>query len=452
MSRPSPLDAIDPALFRRTKSVLAAVSGGPDSVALLIVLQELAAALGFALTAAHFDHQLRDSSRDDLQWVKKLCEERGITFLSGEGDVREVAGRQKLGIEETARRMRYQFLAFAAGQKGIDAIATGHTADDQAETVLMRVIRGSGVRGIRGMLPISTVPGGSQKLIRPLLELSRDDTLAVCAEAGITPLVDATNAEPGPLRNRVRHEILPALRAINPSVKDALRQLAANAAEAFEPIERQAMEVQPERRGPIGALFRVETIANLPSEALVLLIEREGAFYRLKPEVNATRLRDVRNVLESGSGSALFGQVEAEASCGQVRIGPPLEPVEPFDAKVLNVPGVTVAGPWRVTVSTSPLAEAAGGERCTVNLDGLAGALRVRPLRSGDRMRFQSIERSVKGVLANTRIPRWDRQGAIAIADSAHVHAVLVPGAVIEADRPPDADVLHVQLAPATKK
>ena len=126
-----------------------------------------------------------------------------------------------------------------AEKEQADAVATGHTADDQVETVLMRIIRGSGVRGIRGMLPVTEVPGGgAQRLVRPLLELHRGDTLAICQESGIAPLHDPSNDDPRFTRNHVRHETLAALRAVNPDVGDALLGLAASAREVFEGVEK----------------------------------------------------------------------------------------------------------------------------------------------------------------------------------------------------------------------
>jgi tRNA(Ile)-lysidine synthase len=439
------------ALFRRARSVLAAVSGGTDSVALLLLLERLAAEAGFVFTVAHFDHMLRPDSGQDLDWVRHLCATRGIAFLSGEGDVRDVAARQRLGIEETARRMRYQFLSFVAGEKGIDVIATGHTADDQAETVLMRVLRGSGVRGIRGMLPVATVPGGSQKLVRPLLATTREETRAICAAAGITPLEDPTNADVAVLRNRIRHEVMPVLSSINPAIGDALRRLSANAQEAFAPIERSAMLLQPQERGAAGAVFDRAAVLPLPGEALGLVIEREAAFHRLEAEVNATRLKNAASVLDRGAGISRFGAVEVEASSGKVRIGPPLEPV-PFEERILNIPGSTLAGQWRVDVSTSDLPRTAGSELCAVSLDGIHGALRVRPLRSGDRMTYHGIERKVAHALANARLPAWDRRAAVAIADSRRVLAVLTAGGSFEADRPAGADILCVRLSQAAPR
>jgi tRNA(Ile)-lysidine synthase len=432
-------------MFRRTKRVLVGVSGGPDSVACLLVLLNLRARFGFEVVVAHFDHKLRDDSATNLEFVRSLAERLGVECLTGEGDVRAVARERKAGIEETARRMRYHFLAFVAGKEAADCVVVGHTADDQAETVLMRIVRGSGIRGIRGMLPVAPVPGAeAQRLVRPLLELRRADTHAICAEAGIEPIADASNADPAFTRNLLRHRTLAALREVNPSAEAALIGLAAHAREAFAPIERQALALQPECRTPAGAIFELPAFAELPSEAVALVLEREAAFYRLDPEVNHTRLANLRSVLQRRSGSVQFGEEAVEASGGRVRVGPALGDVEPFTA-VLNVPGSTRAGPWRVDVNTGGFTASPDAVVCPIDVARTEGALRARSVREGDRMLYRRIERKVSDICGAAQVPRWERAGMVAIADAGRVLALFSAGKVF--DEPPQSeDVLYVRL------
>ncbi len=418
-------------LFRGAKRLLAAVSGGPDSVAALLVLLRLRERFGFEVVVCHFDHKLRADSAADLEFVRDLCEKLDVPCKTGEGDVRAVATETKAGIEETARRMRYQFLAFMAENVQADRIVTGHTLNDQAETVLMRITRGSGVRGIRGMLPAGDVPGASAyRLVRPLLVVRREETAAICAEAGIVPLSDPSNDDRSFRRNLVRHETLPALRLVNPLIEDALLRLAASAREAFARTERESFTAQPTARLPIGVIFRTEALAGLETEALSLVIEREAGFFSLRPEVNRTRLTNLVAALARGSGEVAFGDVMVELSCGSARIGPRLEAVEPFEGKVLNVPGATVAGGWRVEVATSPLPVVAGAAMAVVDGSRLKGALRVRMLQPGDRMRYRGMARKVSDVLINAKVPAWERRGLIAIADGGGVLAIV--GATVD--------------------
>jgi tRNA(Ile)-lysidine synthase len=432
-------------IFRGARRVLAAVSGGPDSVAMLLILLELRPRFGFDVVAVHFDHQLREGSRDDLEWVRGLCFTLEVPFFSGEGDVALAAAERGAGIEEAARLMRYRFLSFVAGKEAADTIATGHTADDQVETVLMRIVRGSGVRGIRGMLPVGDVPtGGGQRLARPLLDLHRTDTVAFCRAAGISPLHDPTNEDPRYIRNRIRHETLDALRAVNPDVDDALLGLAASAREVFDGVEKLSFTVQPVERLPIGVIFDAAKLAGLPGEALMLVVEREAAFFKREPDVNRTRVENLRSVLASGSGEVAFGDIVLEVSCGQARLGPPLLEGEPFESRVLNVPGVTLARPWRVTVSTEAMPVVAGAGYGRVDASALKGALRVRPLVPGDRILYHGIERKVSDLLVNEKVPAWERLGLIAIADSERVHAVI--GASKELGADVGDSVLYVRV------
>ena len=437
-------------MFRRTKRILLALSGGPDSVACLLVLRRLGERLGFEIVACHFDHQLREGSATDMKRVREICASLGVECVTGEGDVRAMAQDTRQSIELAARTMRYQFLAFAAGKELADAIATGHTADDQAETVLMRIVRGSGVRGIRGMLPVSGVPGSeAQRLIRPLLEVTRAETLAICAEAGIVPITDETNTDPTFTRNRVRLQTFEALRALNPSVEHSLRGLAVSARELFQDVERQVMALVPQQRGPIGAVLPLASVRALPNEGLTLLLEREASFYQLTPEINRTRVTNLRTVLQKGAGRVRFGPAEVEASCGAVRIGPFLGPVETFEATILAVPGSTRAGPWRVDTSSGPLPQAEGAMLLMIPQSQGKGALRARPVAPGDRMLHRGLHRKVPDMLAAARVPAWDRSGMVAVAVGAAVLGLFGATATFAADAGADeGDGLFVRLSP----
>ena len=433
-------------LFRRVKRLLVAVSGGSDSVAALLVLRELRERFGFELAVAHFDHKLRPDSHDDLEFVRQLCADLDVPCFTGEGDVREAQAQRRMGMEEAARRMRYQFLAFIAGKQEAGAIATGHTADDQAETVLQRVLRGSGVRGIRGMLPRSPVPGSeAHTLIRPLLPLTRADTVGICQAAGVTPRVDASNVDQSHLRNRLRHETLPYLRELNPSVDRALIGLAESARELFEDVENRAMQVQPRTRNPFGSIFDVAKLAALPQEGLTLVVEREALFSRIEAEINRTRLKNLADVLDKGSGMVAFGDTVVEVSSGQARIGPLLQEPEPFEPKVLNIPGVTRAGPWRIEVSTDRLEPQAGETVAAIPMSSLKGAARVRPPQAGDQLRARKGRPRLSDVFTNAKVPRWERQRSVVVADSAGVITVSHPD--IRLPRVPEDDALWIRFA-----
>lgn len=216
---------------------VAAVSGGADSVALLRGLLDAGAG---PLTVAHFNHHLRGAESDaDAVFVRELAADLGLPFQLGEADVRAVADGDNL--EATARRLRYDWLAGL----GSEWVATGHTADDQAETVLHRIIRGTGLQGLRGIAEARRGEGlaPTALIVRPLLTVTRADVLGYLAELGQPFREDATNADRALTRNRIRHELLPLLRTFNPAVVEALGRLAAQADEAHEVIEDEAVDL-----------------------------------------------------------------------------------------------------------------------------------------------------------------------------------------------------------------
>lgn len=204
------------------------VSGGADSLVLLHLLHGLAPSLNITLHAATFDHQLRgEASRADAQYVREIAESWGIQVTAGAGDVRAIAAAEKLSIEAAARRARYDFLAKVAHSLGADRVAVAHHMDDQAETVLMRLARGAGLRGLGGMAYQAPLPYHPDiTLIRPLLDVTRADIEAYCAANGLTPREDATNQDTSLLRNFIRHETLPGLKRFNPQLAKVTAQFA----------------------------------------------------------------------------------------------------------------------------------------------------------------------------------------------------------------------------------
>jgi len=436
-------------LFRRLEKLVVAVSGGPDSVAALLLLHELGQEAGFEVVAAHFDHKLRPDSTADREFVTDLCERLGVPCMTGEGDVGLAAFDMRTGIEETARRLRYQFLAFAAERQGAGAVATGHTADDHVETVLHHLVRGSGVRGMRGMLPSAPLPGmPSLKLIRPLLPLARSDTVAVCEAAGIDYRRDETNDDLGATRNRIRHVVLPQLREENPAVDDAILGLAESARDLFRTVERSADSAQPRDRTPGSVVFDLDTLRSLGSEARLLVFERESAFLKAEVDANRTRLRNLDGVLAKGTGQVAFGGLTVEVSAGHARLsaGDGEEEPAPFPEQFVNLPGITRAGERVLQAATDPFPDP-DPPAAAVPADRIEGALRLRSLVPGDRMQFRGYRRKVSGILKNARVPAWERGDLIALAGRDDVVAILGPNLAL-ADGGEGDDCYYFRLAP----
>lgn len=218
--------------------VLAAVSGGPDSVFLLHALCSLRRKLKLGnVFVCNLDHGIRgDESKEDSRFVKKMCGDLGMEFFHKTIDLR--AKRLKeLSTEELAREERYKFFKEAASKANASVIATGHTLDDQAETILMRLVKGASLRGMAGIAPVREE--GVLRFIRPLIELEKDEIIRYLDAGNISYRTDRTNLEPIYFRNVVRREIIPFLERYNPRLKRSLFNLAEHLREDFEFIDKE---------------------------------------------------------------------------------------------------------------------------------------------------------------------------------------------------------------------
>jgi tRNA(Ile)-lysidine synthase len=225
--------------------VVVGVSGGPDSLALLHVLHRLAGQLNCRLHVATFDHGLRNAAgADDVRFVEQIAHTWQLSVTTGRVDVERQASNRRVGIEAAAREARYNFLATTAREIGTDRIAVAHHADDQAETVLMHILRGTGIKGLSGMPLSAYLPGsGDLILIRPLLKVTRHEVEAYCQQQDLCPRHDATNQDLTFLRNRIRWETLPSLQTINPEISRALNRLADNVAVDNAYLEQEFQKV-----------------------------------------------------------------------------------------------------------------------------------------------------------------------------------------------------------------
>lgn len=239
----------------RGQTVIVGVSGGADSMALLHLFVRSQEALGITPVAVHVNHQIRGAEADaDERFVKGMAATWGAAIHAARFDVPGLAQSRKLTLEEAARQARYALLGKAARESGSSIVAVAHNADDQAETVLMHLLRGSGLAGLRGMLAVSRMPeypienenqqAGARSLsplrvIRPLLEAPRGEIEAYCAEQGIEARMDSTNLDTSYFRNRLRHEIMPMLAAMNPNVRAALGRTASVLAGDYEIVQTE---------------------------------------------------------------------------------------------------------------------------------------------------------------------------------------------------------------------
>lgn len=233
--------------------VVVAVSGGADSVALVLGLDELVKAgrLAVRLTVAHLDHGLREESALDARWVLRLAGELGVEVEVGRAFVRERVALAGGNVEQAARGARYEFLREVAERKGARVVLTGHTMDDQAETVLLRLLRGSGAEGLSGMEAVRALDAGSEvRLARPLLRWARRaETEAFCHARGVEVLRDAMNEDESFARVRVRRRLLPLMLTFNPRAVEALSRAAELLREDAETMNAAARELLEEAGG-----------------------------------------------------------------------------------------------------------------------------------------------------------------------------------------------------------
>ena len=226
-------------LFHKKDSLLLAVSGGSDSLALLVLLDTLKNKYRWRLAVAHVDHGLQRNRRQAQRIVEQYCRERALPFYSKKVNLRASAKRHKISLEDAGRFERYRFFEQTAGRLGADKIVTAHTADDQAETVLMRLFRGAGFRGLSG-IPFKRRSGG-HTLVRPLLACSKKDLTALLKERRLPFVPDPSNRDVQFLRNRVRHQLLPMLRrSFNPRVDEQLISLQNICRDVQRLIDKQA--------------------------------------------------------------------------------------------------------------------------------------------------------------------------------------------------------------------
>ena len=235
--------------------MLICVSGGADSMCLLEVMRHISYECGFTIAVAHYNHGLRgeESNRDET-FVMDICEEHGIPFYSGRGNVADFAKRRGLSIEEAARDMRYDFFYKTADKLGAERIATAHTMDDNAETMILNLTRGAGANGMSGIPPVRDM------VVRPLLRVSRDEIMDFIAEREILHVEDSTNDMDVYTRNKVRHAIIPLLKEINPRFNEA----ASTAAELFRADEEFIED--------IADLFVLECCIGLTADAADLAV------------------------------------------------------------------------------------------------------------------------------------------------------------------------------------
>lgn len=381
-------------------TVVCAVSGGADSVALLFAMYLLREKLQISLSAAHFNHGLRGSESDrDQQFVQDFCSRYDIPLHLGSGNV--TAGKK--GLEAAARNARYDFLESLPGK-----IATAHTADDNAETVLMHLIRGTGLKGLGGIAP------GRGRIIRPMLSVTRQEVLTFLQEYNLSYVEDSTNGSDEFLRNRLRHRVMPLLKEENPRLAENVSQMALRLREDEKILETLISDGLP----------NVDTLRQLPQglrhRYLRGFLEKSGV---VEPEAEHVLLAESLVLSDKPSAMAQFpGGVVISRSYGKLE---KQQKTEPIRQRVLPCPGCVELPGVRIFCEKA--------EESVLQTDRFTvyprGEVVVRSRKSGDTIRLYGGTKSLKALFIDKKIPASVRDTIPVVADDEGVLGVWGIGA-----------------------
>ena len=377
-------------------TVICAISGGADSVALLFALYLLKEKLGITLEAVHFNHRLRGEESDrDEAFVRELCDRYDILLHVGSGKV--VAGEK--GLEAAARDARYGYFKTLNGK-----IATAHTADDNAETVLMHLVRGTGLKGLGGIAPVN------RNVIRPMLEITRADVEAFLAEWCLSHITDSSNDTDAFLRNRIRHHVMPLLKAENPRLAENLSAMALNLRQDEAVLSELAVQ---------KTLPPVETLKNmapaLRNRALEAFLKQSGVN---EPEQSHIELAEKLVFSEKPSARAAFpGGVTIARSYDRLTV---LQPEELPPEVVLPCPGEVEFGSYRVICTPAETIE----NTATVFTLRPQGQIVLRCRKSGDAIRLSGGTKQLKKLFIDKKIPASRRLQIPVLGDDCGVLGV----------------------------
>jgi len=405
-------------------TILVAVSGGIDSVVLLDLLQRIAADYEVSLHVAHLDHGLRRSSSGDARFVERLAEGRGLPLRASRLDPESLAAHRAHGAEGAARAARSAFLESAAAEIGAERIALGHTANDQVETILHRLARGTGTTGLRG------IPSVRPPYIRPLIEATRREILEYARARELAWRVDPSNVDPSFARNRIRHRVVPELERINPRAGEAIRRgarLAAEADEASRFLIATLWEGVCSDEGEGRLALRRDVLSTYPHAVQKLLL-REGA-RRVRGDLAGIEHDHVEAGSRLIAGGASHGKLSLpglhlrvqadEILLARADETPPEAWSYPVDLGETVVPDLPLTIHLAIAGKGDPRTVATDRWTEFADADRIAFPLVVRSRREGDRFTPLGLGTNVKlkDLLINERVPYYDRDRVPLLCD-----------------------------------
>ena len=410
-------------MIKPGEHILAAVSGGADSVCLLCVLNSLKKDIPMTLEAVHVHHGLRGREADrDMEYVKSLCHELNVPLTVEMRDAAEYAKAHHLSLEEGGRVLRYEIFRQVAEEKGCEKIAVAHHLDDQAETVLHHLVRGSGLKGLRG------IPFVRGNIIRPLLEVSRQEILSYLHQEGIGYCEDSTNAENDYTRNRLRNLVLRVLKEqVNAQAAENISHMAVLAGEADEYIRQQAAGIWQvegqEKAAPGGQIFLVsrEVLKEQPPIIQSYLIRHMiSGLSGCEKDITYTHVKLVQQLLEKESGKRLSLPYELTAGIDGaflwIKQGKLMDPVEEAGENTLPNPE------FRVFSYEKHMKIPENQYTKWFDYDKIKDTVSVRYRETGDYFTLPGGGRkSVKTYMIDQKIPREMRGRIPLLAEGSHV-------------------------------
>jgi len=407
--------------------LLVAVSGGPDSVCLLHILVRLKEELGIRLHVAHLNHQLRGAEADaDARYVSDLAHHLDIPSTTGQRDVKAYQAQHRISLEEAAREVRYTFLAQAAKAIGANQAAVGHTMDDHVETIIMHLVRGTGTRGLRGLQPRVEWQSDENKLaiIRPLLEVSREETADYCRRHNLKPRIDTSNLSLSPLRNRIRLELLPLLKSYNPQITEALLRTACIAHDDLAFIDKECLQLWAKivQRQENTIVLDKQGLLGLPSALRrhLLRMSIEKLLGNIK-DIEMRHIEEIMNALSKPAGKKLNlpGGIIFSIEYDRYMIGQDPVALSPFPALEgewsLKLHGETTLPGWRVKADIISREQMTKKDNFTAYFDSdkSGDKLMVRSRKRGDRFQplGMSQPKKLNEFMIDAKIPQaWRRR------------------------------------------
>ena len=389
-------------LAQSGETLIAAVSGGRDSMVLLDWLVKLGRERGFSVIAAHFNHHLRKAADSDETFVKRCAERLQIPFYSGEADVAALCREHGLSLEEGARMARYAWLEHLCRETGAAAVATAHHRADQAETVLFHLVRGTGMEGLRGIAPRWGV------FIRPLLTTGREEIDAYAASHGVEHVEDESNADLRFARNRIRHDIMFRLREINPRAEEALCRTASLLTEEDAWLNEEAKRRMPD----VVELERGVAVDYAAFSAMDAVLRRRGVRLLLdrleagKKDVTAMQLCAAAE-LGKGRSLTLPGEILVSVENGLFRIEQQAERPEPV---VLPLEGEVRWGNWRFCCFVTDEKKEPDENTLVFSRDKITEGVTVACWEKTGRLQVGNGSRSLKRLFADAKLGVRERE------------------------------------------